>query len=160
MIVRAFAVLAVVSVIAAGVTGWFWWNAAHSSAMEFAAERDTVLDAGQRYGVELNTMDYRTLDFDRWRNAATGPLLDRLTRNQESDRASAISTKAVSSARVVTAAVTDLNTHSGSATVIAAVDISLSQNGSPASQKISRLDMDLTRTSDGWKVSGLEVVGT
>ncbi|MEV4316626.1 hypothetical protein [Actinocrispum sp. NPDC049592] len=157
MIVRVLAVLAVLSVAAAGVSGWFWWN---SATADFAAERDTVLSDGQRYAVDLNTVDYHSPDFDRWRNAATGALLDRLNRNQENDRANAVANKTVSTARVVTAAVTNLNSHSGSATMIAALEITLSQGGGQATAKISRLDMDLQRTDAGWKVSGLEVVGT
>lgn len=156
MIVRVLAVLAVLAAVAAGITGWRWWN---SDAGDFASERDSVLADGQRYAVELNTMDYRALDFERWRAAATGPLLDRLSRNQESDKANAVTNKTVSSARVVTAAVTNLNSHTGSAEIIAAVEISVSQNGAAAAQKISRLAMDLARTDAGWKISGLEVVG-
>jgi Mce-associated membrane protein len=157
VIVRVLAVLAVVSAIAAGVTGWFWWN---SPTADFAGERDSVLADGQRYAAELNTMDYRVLDFGRWRGMATGPLLDRLSRNQESDRANAVTNKTVSTARVVTAAVTNLNSHAGSATMIAAVEISLSQGGAPAAAKITRLDLDLARTDAGWRVSGLQVVGS
>jgi Mce-associated membrane protein len=160
MIVRVLAVLAVLSLAAAGVTGWFWWDAAHSPAAELAAERDSVLADGLRHAVELNTMDYRNPDFDRWRNAATGPLLDRLTRNLESDRQSVATNKTVSSARIVTAAVTSLNSHTGSANMIAAVEISLAQGDAAPAAKVSRLDLDLSRTDAGWKVSALEVVGT
>jgi Mce-associated membrane protein len=157
MIVRLLGVFAVLSVVAAGITGWFWW---HSPSAALAADRDTVLASGQRYAVDLNTLDYRTPDFDRWRNAATGELADRLIRNKDSDKANAINTKTVSTAKVITAAVTNLNSHNGTATMIAAVEITLSQNDTPAVARISRLDLDLARTPDGWKVSGLEVVGT
>jgi Mce-associated membrane protein len=157
MIVRLLSVLAVLAVVAAGVTGWFWW---HSPSAALAAERDAVLGDGQRYAVDLNTIDYRNPDFDRWRNAATGALLDRLTRNEDADKANALSTKTISTARVVTAAVTNLNSHTGTASVIAAVEITLSLNGAVPAPKVSRVDMDLSRTPDGWKVSGLDVVGT
>ncbi|GAB3904870.1 hypothetical protein GCM10029964_099290 [Kibdelosporangium lantanae] len=157
MIVRLLSVLAVLAVVAAGITGWFWW---HSPTAALAADRDTVLADSQRYAVDLNTLDYRNPDFDRWRNAATGALLDRLTRNEDADKANALNTRTVSTARVVTAAVTNLNSHTGSASVIAAVEITLSLNGAAPAPKVSRVDMDLTRTPGGWKVSGLEVVGT
>jgi Mce-associated membrane protein len=157
MIVRLLAVLAVVSVVTAGVTGWFWWNSAEA---DLASTRDAVLADGQRHAIELNTMDYRSPDLDRWRNAATGPLLDRLTHNQDSDKTNAINTKTISTARIVTSAVTTLNTHTGTANMIAAVEITLSQNGTPPTPKVSRLDVDLTKTGGDWKVSALEVVGT
>lgn len=157
MIVRVLGVLAVLSVVAAGITGWRWF---HSDAGDLAAVRDTVLTDSQRYAVDLNTVDYRNPDFDKWRNAATGALLDRLTHNQDADRNNATSTKTIATAKVVTAAVTDLNIHTETANVIAALEITLSQNGGPPTPKISRLDMDMAKTPGGWKVSALEVVGT
>jgi Mce-associated membrane protein len=157
MIVRLLSVLAVLAVVAAGITGWFWW---HSPEAALAADRDTILADSQRYAVDLNTLDYRDPDFDRWRNAATGDLLDRLTRNEPADKASAVGTKTVSTARVVTAAVTNLNSHTGTSSVVAAVEVTLSLNGAAPTPKVSRVDMDLARTPGGWKVSGLEVVGT
>lgn len=157
MIVRLLSVLAVLAVVAAGITGWFWWR---SPTAALAADRDTILADSQRYAVDLNTLDYRDPNFDRWRNAATGDLLDRLTRNADADKANALNTKTISTARVVTAAVTNLNSHTGTASVIAAVEITLSLNGGAPAPKVSRVDMDLTRTPGGWKVSGLEVVGT
>jgi Mce-associated membrane protein len=160
MIVRVLVVCAVLSVVGAGVAGWFWWNTTHSPSIELASVRESVLVDGERHAVELNTVDYHNPDFTSWRNAATGPLLDRLTRNQDSDRASAAGTKTVSTARVVTSAVTSINSHTGSANMIAALEITLSRDGAAATKTVSRLDMDLTRTDAGWKVSGLEVVGT
>jgi Mce-associated membrane protein len=107
-------------------------------------------------------VDFQTLeaDFDRWREAATGPLLERLLRNRESDRQATLKAKTVAKTRVVTAAVTNLNTYNGTANVIAAVEITLSQNGTQQPAKVSRMDVDLTRTDAGWKISVLEVVGT
>ncbi|MET0237019.1 MAG: hypothetical protein ABW224_20385 [Kibdelosporangium sp.] len=162
MIARILAVLAVLAVAAAGFTGWRWWTSSNSAAADLAAQRDNVLAVGQRQVVELNTVDFQTLDadFDRWRDAATGPLLERLIRNRESDRKTALTARTVARAQVVTAAVTTLNTYNGTANVIAAVEITLSQNGTRQPPKVSRMDVDLARTGDGWKVNALEVVGT
>lgn len=157
MIVRVLSILAAISVLAAGITGWFWWQSSHDDRASLAAERDLVLSTGQRQIAELNTVDYRNLDadFSRWQEAATGALLERLIRNREPDRQSALTSKTVATARVVTAAVTNLNSYDGTANVIAAVEISV--GGTPS---VSRLDADLARTDSGWKVSALEVVGT
>jgi Mce-associated membrane protein len=162
MIARVLAVLAVLAVAAAGFTGWRWWSSSDAAAADLASQRDNVLALGERQLVELNTVDFQTLeaDFDRWREAATGPLLERLLRNRESDRQATLKAKTVAKARVVTAAVTNLNTYNGTANLIAAIEITLSQNGTQQPPKVSRMDVDLARTDAGWKVSALEVVGT
>ncbi|ONI70767.1 hypothetical protein ALI144C_50135 [Actinosynnema sp. ALI-1.44] len=162
MIGRILAVLAVLAVAAAGFTGWRWWNSSNSAEADIAEQRDNVLAVGERHVVELNTVDFQNLDadFDRWRAASTGPLLDRLVRNRETDRQTTLSTKTVAKARVVSAAVTTMNTYTGTANVIAAVEVSVSQNGAQPTAGVSRWDVDLSRTDSGWKVSALEVVGT
>nr|WP_042186229.1 hypothetical protein [Kibdelosporangium sp. MJ126-NF4]CEL17153.1 hypothetical protein [Kibdelosporangium sp. MJ126-NF4]CTQ91618.1 hypothetical protein [Kibdelosporangium sp. MJ126-NF4] len=162
MIGRILAVVAVLAVAAAGFTGWRWWHSANSADADLAAQRDNVLAVGERQVVELNTVDYQRLDadFDRWREAATGPLLDRLQRNREADRQTALTSKTVASAQVVSAAVTSINTYNGTANVIAAVAVSVSQNGAQPVASVSRWDLDLIRTATGWKVASLEVVGT
>lgn len=162
MIARVLVILAVLAVAAAGFTGWRWWSSSDADAADLASQRDNLLALGERQLVELNTVDFQTLDadFDRWREATTGPLLERLLRNRESDRQTTLTSKTVAKARVVTAAVTNLNTYNGTANVIAAVEITLSQNGTQQAARVSRMDADLARTDAGWKVSGLEVVGT
>ncbi|CAM3836090.1 hypothetical protein KIPE111705_27455 [Kibdelosporangium persicum] len=162
MIGRILLVLAVVAVAAAGFTGWRWWNSAHSAETELAGQRDNVLAVAERLVVDLNTVDYQKLDadFDRWREASTGPLLERLIRNRDNDRQVALTAKTVATARPVGAAVTTMNTYNGTATVIAAVEVSVSQNGAQPTASVSRWDVDLARTGTGWKVSALEVVGT
>ncbi|MET0135270.1 MAG: hypothetical protein ABW215_16955 [Kibdelosporangium sp.] len=156
MIGRLLWILAALSVIAAGVTGWLWWDSTHDSRADLAAERDSVLATGERQVADLNTVDYRNLDavFTRWQAAATGPLLERLVRNRETDRQSALTAKTVATARVVTAAVTAID--GSTANVIAAVEISVEG----AAKKVSRLDVDLVKGDQGWQVSALEVVGT
>ncbi|ALG12630.1 hypothetical protein [Kibdelosporangium phytohabitans] len=162
MIGRVLAVVAVLAVAAAGFTGWRWWQTANSASADIASQRDNVLAVGERQVVELNTVNFQNLDadFDRWREASTGPLLERLVRNRESDRQTTLSTRTVARARVVTAAVTTMNTYTGSANVIAALEVSVSQNGAQPTTSVSRWDVDLSRTDAGWKVSALEVVGT
>lgn len=155
MIVR---VLAVLAVAAAGFTGWRWWSSSDSAGADLAAQRDNVLAVAERQVVELNTIDFSTVDadFDRWRDAATGPLLERLLRNRETDRQTALTARTVARARVVTAALTSMNTYDGTANVIAAVEITLNQQP----PRVSRMDVDLARTGDGWKIGAIEVVGT
>ncbi|SMD09271.1 hypothetical protein [Kibdelosporangium aridum] len=162
MIGRILVVLAVLAVAAAGFTGWRWWTSANSSEADLAKQRDAVLEVGVRQVIELNTVDYQNLDadFDRWREASTGPLLERLNRNRDTDRQAALGAKTVARANPVVAAITTMNTYSGTANMIAAVEVSVSQNGAQPTTSVSRWDVDLARTDMGWKVSALEVVGT
>ncbi|MCE7001399.1 hypothetical protein LWC34_00870 [Kibdelosporangium philippinense] len=162
MIGRILVVLAVLAVAAAGFTGWRWWHASDSAGADLASQRDAVLALGMRQVVELNTVDFHNLDadFDRWREASTGPLLERLNRNRDTDRQAALNARTVANANPVVAAITSMNTYDGTANMIAAVEVAVSQNGAQPTKSVSRWDVDLARTDMGWKVSALEVVGT
>ncbi|GDY29131.1 hypothetical protein [Gandjariella thermophila] len=157
----ALAVLAVLAVATASWFGWSWWHTAHDEDLQFASARDAVLDAGRQELIVLNTLDYQDADhgLERWRQAATGALLDELTRSRDSDAQQIRTAKTATAAKVVEAAVTRLDTHAGTADVIAVLEVSVTANGGQPSIRRSRLDAGMARTPQGWKVASLQVVG-
>ena len=154
----AFAALALV---AAAWFGWSWWSVAHDDKLSLARDRDAALAVAGGGLVVLNTFDYRSgeRDMDRWIGVTTGRLAKDLTadRKLQLDRANTSQTLATASLRQ--AAVTELNAHAGTAKLIAVLDVRLSTGGATAAPALSRLNVDLTRTDGGWKVSAVQAGG-
>jgi Mce-associated membrane protein len=159
--VVALAVVAVLAVLAAAGAGWLWWRASDEDGVRVAEERDEVLAAGSALLVTLNTLDHRNAvsDLDAWRAAATGQLLERFDRNRDLDLRNIQTQQTVATAGLLGAAVTEVDIEAGTASVIAALEVTVTRQGAEPARNRSRLDAGMTRTPDGWKVSSLEVVG-
>lgn len=158
---------AVLSVLAAGVAswyGWSWWSAAHDNALDYARTRDDVLRVGQQAVANFNTLDYHDVKtgIDRWQASATGPLLDEITKDRGSYEQQIADAKTVSKAKVVDAAVTELDLHAGTARVIVFVDKTVTPATGQPADKRDRFQGELTRTTSGWKLSaiGQVAIGT
>jgi Mce-associated membrane protein len=153
--------LTVLAVLAAGWFGWSWWSAAHDDALSVARDRDAALAVAGSGLVVLNTFDYRTgeRDMNRWIGVTTGQLAKDLTgdRNLQLDRAN--TTKTVATATLRQAAVTELNALAGTAKLVAVLDVRLSTGGAASAPALSRLNVDLIRTDQGWKVSAVQAGG-
>ncbi|MGW3959656.1 hypothetical protein ACWED2_07520 [Amycolatopsis sp. NPDC005003] len=162
MKLRLLAVLAFLSVLAAAFAGWSWWRAASDDSSARGRERDAVLAAAGPFLVTLNTIDYRTAaaDVDRWTAATTGQYGKDLAgdRQLQIDRAS--SSRTVSSASLVQAAVTEIDPARGTARLLAVLDVRVSTAGAPAAQRLNRLTVDVSRSPDGWKISGVQAAGS
>ncbi|MGK3203992.1 hypothetical protein [Amycolatopsis sp. MEPSY49] len=153
---------AVLSVLAAAFSGWSWWRAAADDSFARGRERDAVLAAAGPELVTLNTIDYRSAgaDVDRWIAATTGQYGKDLAgdRQVQIDRASTART--VSSASLVQAAVTEIDVAAGSARLLAVLDVRVSTGGSVAAPRLNRLTVDVSRSPDGWKISGVQAAGS
>jgi Mce-associated membrane protein len=57
------------------------------------------------------------------------------------------------------AAVTELNALAGTAKLVAVLDVQLSTGGAASAPALSRLNVDLIRTDQGWKVSAVQAGG-
>ncbi|MFG2003776.1 hypothetical protein ACGFNU_31920 [Spirillospora sp. NPDC048911] len=153
----ALTVLALVAVVTAG---WFVydWNAAKDDpARSVAAARDQALAQGRQAIVNLNTLDHRTSDRDLkvWQDSATGELYNQIAAGREGLAADVTKNKTVTSAKILEAAVTELDAAAGKATIIAAVRITVTPPAGAATTKISRQAGQLTRTAEGWKLAAL-----
>ncbi|MFD9959036.1 hypothetical protein [Amycolatopsis sp. NPDC058986] len=159
---RVLAVAAVLAVLAAAWTGFSWWRSAHDDAQARGRERDAVLAAANTELVALNTMNYRTAaqDVDRWIAATIGQYGKDLSGDRKLQIDRATTTKTVSTASLVQAAVTQLDVGAGTARLMAVLNVRVSTaDGAPA-PKLNRLTVDFARDGDAWKVGGVQAAGS
>ncbi|MGH3517278.1 MAG: hypothetical protein ACRDQ7_07640 [Haloechinothrix sp.] len=151
-------VAAVLAVLAAGWFGFSWASAASDSNLSFGRERDVSLTAAESGLVTLHTVDHRTAtrDLAAWDSVATGALLGDLSGDRVGHLERTKQGEVVSTARLVRAAVVELDAYAGTARVIAVLDVSVATKDGTPSQRHRRLNADLTRTAEGWRIAAVE----
>ncbi|GGM52055.1 hypothetical protein GCM10012275_23720 [Longimycelium tulufanense] len=155
LVLRAAVVLVVLATIVTGWFGWSWWRAAGDESLELAHTRDEVLRVAQQGITNFTSLDHRKIDegFDRLQQSATGPLLAEVVRGREDNAKRIRDAKVVSEARVLEAAVVELDRRAGKARVIAAVEVEVIRPDQPEPPRRQRLRVELSRTESGWKLS-------
>lgn len=155
---KALAGMTLVAVLLAGALGLSWVSAAQDSELDYARERDAVYEAASSGLVVLHTVDHRTAerDVDRWIDVTGAELRSDLKGDRDGQLERARRSKAVSSAELVRAAVTELDNHAGKARVIAVVDVRLASNDGKASTDRRRMNAELVRGPYGWKITTVE----
>ncbi|WP_443047668.1 hypothetical protein [Streptomyces sp. H39-S7] len=159
----AWAVAAAIVVFCA-FAGWSYRQARTDEALAYAKARDAVLADGRQSIARLNSIDGTDAQqvqegLRQWLDATTGPLHDEMARtNPESGRSLQ---QAGTRARctVTDAAVTELDTRSGTARLIATVQVALTpRGGAPATTDRKRFEAGLARTSGGWRLTAINAV--
>jgi Mce-associated membrane protein len=90
-----------------------------------------------------------------WEQSSTGPLHTEISKGRAQFEQQIQQTKTITTARVLDGALTALNPRAGTASIIVAVQITVTPaNGSPVTKQ-SRLIGTLTKTTSGWKLSQL-----
>ncbi len=150
-------VLVAAALASAGWFGWSWYSAAHDDALSYSRTRDDVLRAGEQAIQNLNTLDYRTAQqgIRVWEDSTTGDLHNQLVSGSSTFLDQIAAAKTVTVAKVLDGAVTELDEHAGKASVIVAVDITVTPETGQPTDKRERLSGQLTRTSTGWKLSAV-----
>ncbi|TQK51711.1 Mce-associated membrane protein [Streptomyces sp. SLBN-118] len=156
----ALALTGLTAAVATGLAAWTgtsWYAAAHDDSAAFAQTRDEVLAAGEQAVQNLNTLDHRDLEqgLDTWERSATGDLLAELRNGRDAFADQVGKARTVTTAKVLSGAVTELDQRAGRAGVLIAVRITVDPADDEPSSKQSRLLGELTRTGDGWKLSAL-----
>ena len=141
----------------ATVVGALLWQAATDPDVQLARARDVVLDAGSRALVDLNTIAPGDAEaaLARWERVATGALLEDLQHKREQNLAAVRGAATSTSARLLRAAVTEVDVDR--ARMIAALEVTENKD-LQVTRKHSRLDAELARTPEGWKLASVEVV--
>jgi Mce-associated membrane protein len=157
LIGRIVQVVAAVAAVAAIVLGVLWATSLSSGSGYLAAERDEVLSTAQQAAVTLNTLDYRSAPagMDAWMAVSTGLVLEEFKKNRDAYIKVVTDSKRITSARATDPAVTELDDRIGVARVMVGVDVTVTPDGQPPVLTRQRLQMELTRTPDGWKVGKL-----
>jgi Mce-associated membrane protein len=150
-------VLAVLAALFAAWSGWSLYRASSAGPPAAAQLRDQVLQAGEQAVQNFNTLDYRSVaaGLALWEQSSTGPLLTEIKSGRAQFTRQIEQTKTVTTARILDGALTALNPKAGTASIMVAIQITVTPaSGSPA-VKQSRLLGTLTRTPSGWKLSAL-----
>ncbi|MFG3100719.1 hypothetical protein ACGFZL_09385 [Streptomyces sp. NPDC048182] len=153
--------LALALVLAAGGVaawaGWDWYAAAHDDTAAYAEQRDTALAAGEQAVQNLNTLDHQHLDrgLDLWETSTTGELHDQLVSGRSEFASQVRTAKTVTTAKVLSGAVTELDDRAGRARVLVALRVTVKAPGAESTDKDSRMLGELTRTGGRWKLSAL-----
>jgi len=162
---RVAAVVAGLGLVAVVVFGVMWWTAANGSAAKTAAARDDALASARQIAVNLQSLDYTTVDkgLANWEASATGPLLDEFKKNQQQYADQIRKVQTTTKAKLVDAALSDIDVAAGKAKAVAAVDVTTTQtvNGAPSLPitKQVRIQLDLVRTPDaGWKAAAASAI--
>ncbi|MEU5837228.1 nuclear transport factor 2 family protein [Streptomyces diacarni] len=153
----ALAFAALCSAVWAGLS---WYGAAHDDTLEYAATRDEVRSAGEQAVQNLNTLDHRKVDagLDSWEESTTGELRGQLKKGRKEFEKQIRAAKTVTSARILSSAVAELDERAGRAGVLVAVRTTVKAPKEKPATKQTRMRGELTRTEDGWKLSALAQV--
>jgi Mce-associated membrane protein len=149
--------LTVVAALCAAWFGWSWYGAAHDDSLSFSTERDEALRAGEQAVQNLNTLDYRSLDqgLKLWQDSSSSELYQQIVQGRPQFEQAVKKAQTITSAKVLDAAVTELDQHAGKAGVIVALQITVTPPKGEPTVKKTRLVGQLTRTATGWKLSAL-----
>ncbi len=160
----ATVVVAVLALVACVIAAWFglsWFRAAHDEDIALGVVRDTALQDAQQAAINVNTLDHRQVQggFELWEQSATGAALEEFRTNRDAYVRTVTESKTVSTARVRDAAVADLDDRAGTALVLVGVDVTYTPEQREASCVRQRLQLNMNRTPDGWKVEKIAPVG-
>lgn len=158
--VRVLAVLTALAALAALFFGVRWGLAATDDGLELAETRETVLQDARQAAINLNTLDHRDVEagLDLWEQTSTGTVLEEFRTNREQYAQFVAESKRTTEATVTDAAVAELDTRAGIARVLLGVDVQVTPEGQEPVLTRQRLQLEMTRTDEGWKVSRLSPV--
>lgn len=150
----------VLTLIAGGFAAWAglgWYGASHDESAAYAVQRDRALAAAEQAVQNLNTLDHAKVDqgLDLWESSTTGELHDQLVQGRAEFANQVKTARTVTTARVLSGAVTELDDRAGRARVLVALRITVKAADDKSSEKDSRMLGELTRTGSQWKLSAL-----
>ncbi|WP_188113465.1 hypothetical protein [Nocardioides humilatus] len=156
---RRATVLAAVLALLAG-TALMWATARpepDGAAATIATARDQALIDGSAAVETLHTLDHRDVadGLDSWAAVTAGELHDQVAAIDRKRAAALADVGAVSTARVVEAAIVDLDTDAGTAELIAFVEVTVVPRSGPDTVERSPYSVALRRDGGHWKVTAL-----
>lgn len=158
--------LLLVAAVFAASGSVMWWVTDQDPDRARAQTRNDVLIQARQAISTMNTLDYRKVEdgVKAWGQVTTGTFRDSLTQVSAEDEQLLAEQKKISVGRVVDAAVVDVDVEKGTATVIAAVEVTVQDDATPGSEptvKRNRFSAELLRDKgDGnrWKLESLQQV--
>ncbi|MET7858056.1 hypothetical protein ABZS81_12660 [Streptomyces sp. NPDC005318] len=146
-----------------GLGGWSYVQARADDTLAYAKSRDAALTAGKHRLARLNSMDGADASrvdtgLQQWLDASTGPLHDQLARTRAKDASALKKSGSTARGTVTDAALTALDERTGTAELIATVDIKVTERTGKSGTQRKRFEATLARTADGWKVKALTAI--
>ncbi|MDF6017578.1 hypothetical protein [Streptomyces sp. JH34] len=156
-LVTAAVVLAVAAAGAAAWGGWERYDVTHDDSAAYAEARDDALAAGEQAVQNMNTLDHAKVEkgLDSWEESTTGDLHKQLVDGRDAFVKQIEAARTVSTAEILSGAVTELDDRAGKAGVMVALRVTVTAPEGKPAVKESRMLGQLTRTSEGWKLSAL-----
>ena len=146
-----------VAAICAAVFGLLWLISSHSEAAEYSSARDDVLRVGEQAAINFTSLDYRKLDDYQTQASlsSTGALHDSLASSIQQYKQSVTSAKLVVRSSLITASVSALDTHAGTASVLVLLKTDTTRDGAQPSEQRLPMFLDMTRVGSDWKASAI-----
>ncbi|MFI9558083.1 hypothetical protein [Nonomuraea endophytica] len=154
---RVAVALCALAAVGAAWFGWAWIGAVGDDGLRYSRLRDEVVRSGSQAVQNLNTLSHRTVERDLalWEDSTAAQLHQQIVQGRAAFTAEIAKAGTATSAKVLEAALTELDEAAGTARIIAAVRITVvPPQGEPVVKK-TRLVGELTRTSGGWKLAAL-----
>lgn len=154
---RTATALLTLAALFAAWAGWSWYAAADDDGYAYSRTRAEVLQAGEQAVQNLNTLDYRHLGpgLKTWQDSTTSDLYRQITQGRAAFEEQVKKARTITEARILDAAVAELDERSGKARILVAVEITVTPPDGDPVTKQSRLVGKVTRTPAGWKLSEL-----
>ena len=156
--------LAVILLLAVGVSGWQGWRLASDEPLAASAagsaERDAAVNAADEALLAFNTIDHQHIDpiLDRWSELSSGKLHASVTAGRKAVKREVTRARTVTSARLVSSGLTSYDEGAGTATVVAVVDIRSKTKGSSERAKTTRFTCLVQRSGSSWKLSAMQTM--
>jgi Mce-associated membrane protein len=143
--------------------GWSYADARSDEDLSYAKTREVALADGKRHLARLNSLDgkdAKTVDagLGAWLDSSTGPLHDQLKRTRSKDASALTNAGSTAHGKVTDAALTALDERTGTAEMIATVDVEVTPRTGRGGTERKRFEATLARTADGWKVKALTAI--
>lgn len=150
--------IVVLALAFAGWGGWTWLQAGNDDSLAYATARDEVLAAGRTQVATLTTLDGHDVDagIEKWLAVTTGGFRDELAGTDEQTRKALTDSGTVATGRVLDAAVSELDTRSGTAKLLVSVEISKAKTGAAPTTERNRFVAAMSLVDGGWKLSALD----
>ncbi len=158
--VRLLTVLVAVAAVVAVVLGILWAVTLTDGSRELAQARDVVLVDARQAAINLNSLDFENVEagLDLWEQSSTAGLLEEFRSNRAEYAQLVTESQRTTEATVPDAAVAELDLRAGIARVVVGVDVQVTAQGQEPSLFRQRLQMEMTRTDQGWKASRADIV--
>jgi Mce-associated membrane protein len=151
------------AVLICALGGWSYAQARGDDDLAYAKSRDTALADGKQHLARLNSLDGKDAKsveagLGGWLQSSTGPLHDQLKRTRNKDASELTKSGSTARGKVTDAALTALDERTGTAQMIATVDVQVTPRTGKGGTERKRFEATLARTADGWKVKALTAI--